>query len=144
MVVGRVAVAAGVGGKAVVWGAEVGRRDDDGGAGEAVLEILDALDLVAAAARRAALEQRRAQPHRRHPVPVLPQIPEPAGPTCRTHSRARIRNKASTGTPCGRNQSRTVRTHNSGNATCGSGGISFQGHPEGEIFMCACSIDTTN
>jgi len=29
MVVGRVAVAAGVGGEAVVWGAEVGGRDDD-------------------------------------------------------------------------------------------------------------------
>lgn len=93
MVVGRVAVAAGVGGEAVVWGAEVGGRDDDGGAGEAVLEILDALDLVAAAARRATLEQRRAQPHCRHPVAVLPQIPEPARSTCTPNRRARIRNK---------------------------------------------------
>lgn len=90
MVVGRVADAAGVGRKAVVGGAEVGCRDDDGGAGEAVLEILHALHLVATAARRAALEQRRAQPHRRHPVPVLPQIPEPARPTCTPHTKAQI------------------------------------------------------
>jgi hypothetical protein len=41
------------------------------------LEILHALHLVVAAARGATLEQRRAQPHRRHPVPALPQIPEP-------------------------------------------------------------------
>ena len=89
VVVGRVAVAAGVGGEAVVGGAEVGGRDDDGGAGETILEILDALDLVAAAARRAALEQRRAQPHRRHPVPVLAQIPEPARSTCTPHREAK-------------------------------------------------------
>lgn len=82
MVVGRVADAAGVGGETEVRGAEVGGRDDDGGSGEAILEVIHALHLVAAAARRAALEQRRAQPHRRHPVPVLPQIPEPARATC--------------------------------------------------------------
>jgi hypothetical protein len=81
-------VAAGISWEAVVGGAEVGGRDDNGGAGEAVLEILHALHLVAAAARGATLEQRRAQPHRRHPVPVLPQIPEPARPICTPHRRA--------------------------------------------------------
>lgn len=60
---------------------EISSCDDNGGAGEAVLEVLHALDLVAAAAGGAALEQRRAQPHRRHPVPVLPQIPEPTRAT---------------------------------------------------------------
>jgi hypothetical protein len=98
-VIGRVAVAAGVGGEAVVGGAEVGGRDDDGGAGETILEILDALDLVAAAARRAALEQRRAQPHRRHPVPVLAQIPEPARPTCTPHREAKNQNTLLRGEP---------------------------------------------
>ena len=127
--VGRVAVAAGVGGKAVVRGAEVGGRDDYGGAGEAVLEILDALDLVAAAARRAALEQRRAQPHRRHPVPVLPQIPEPARPTCTPHTQQsrELGTRLLQVAPCGQSQSGTVRTHDSGSRTCGD--ISFQGAP---------------
>ena len=80
--VGRVADAAGVGGEAAVGRAEVGGGDDDGGAGQAVLEVLDAPDLVAAAAGGAAVEERRAEPHRGHPVPELPQIPEPARPAC--------------------------------------------------------------
>jgi hypothetical protein len=108
MVVGRVAVAAGVGREAVVGGAEIGGRDDDGGAGEAVLEILHALHLVAAAARRAALEQRGAQPHRRHPVPVLPQIPEPARPICTPHRGALVRNVATHPS-----DSKTVHAHKS-------------------------------
>jgi hypothetical protein len=115
-VVGRVTVAAGVGRESVVWGAEIGGRDDDGGAGEAVLEILHALHLVAAAARRAALEQRGAQPHRRRPVPVLPQIPEPARPICTPHRGALVRNVSTHP-----RNSKTVQAHNSGNPTCGLG-----------------------
>jgi hypothetical protein len=66
----RVAVAIGVGREVVVGGAEIGGHDDDGGVGEAVRGILHTLHLIAVAAHCAALEQRGAQPHYRHPVPL--------------------------------------------------------------------------
>lgn len=79
MAVGWVAVAAAFRGQPVVWGAEVGGGDDDGGSGDAPLEILHAPDLVAGAADLAALEQRLAQPRRRLAVPAAHQIAIPAG-----------------------------------------------------------------
>jgi len=142
VVVGRVAVAAGVGGEAVVGGAEVGGRDDDGGAGETILEILDALDLVAAAARRAALEQRRAQPHRRHPVPVLAQIPETARPTCTPHREAENQNTLGrTRIPLAIHElyGRTIPVTE--RAVWGK--FRASGTPK-EKSLCACSMDATN
>lgn len=91
--VGRVAVAAGVGREAVVGGAEVGGRDDDGGAGEAILEIFDAPDLVAAAARLPSLEQRRAllSPTVAIPYPCFPRSPNQHAPPARRITKAKIR-----------------------------------------------------
>ncbi|PON97813.1 hypothetical protein TorRG33x02_064030 [Trema orientale] len=78
MLVRRIAVAPTVGREAVVWGAEVGGRDDDRRPRNAPAEILDAPQLEARAADLSPLEQRLAQPHRGHPVPALHQVSVPA------------------------------------------------------------------
>lgn len=58
--------------EAVVGSAEIGSGEHDGSPRQAVAQLLHAPHLVTAAARRALLEQRIAQPRRRHPVPALP------------------------------------------------------------------------
>lgn len=72
-------------GDAHVGGAEVrGRHHHRGAAPEAPLDVVDAPELVAAAARAAAAEQRRAQPRRVPAVPEDVQVAVPAGATtCR-------------------------------------------------------------
>jgi hypothetical protein len=82
-VVGRVTVAAGVGRESVVWGAEIGGRDDDGGAREAVLEILHALHLVAAAAPAPRSNSAELSPTVAIPYPCFPRSPNPHAPSAR-------------------------------------------------------------
>jgi hypothetical protein len=79
----EVAPAAGVVvGEAHVGRAEVRRRHHHRGAApEAPLDVVDAPQLVAAAAGAAAPEQRRAQPRRVAPVPEDVQVAVPAGAT---------------------------------------------------------------
>jgi hypothetical protein len=77
----RVAPSAVVAGKAVVWRAEVGGRDGDG-ARQARPPGVVAAQLVAGPARRAVVEQRRAQRRRVRAVPVAVQVAVPASAAC--------------------------------------------------------------
>jgi hypothetical protein len=78
----RVAPAAAVAGAPPVGRAQVGRRDRHRGALLAPLgRLVVARDRVALPARRAVVEQRRAQRRRVRPVPCLEQVPVPARPT---------------------------------------------------------------
>nr|ACL53845.1 unknown [Zea mays] len=74
----RVAPAAVVAGEAVVGRAEVGGRDGDG-ARQAPPPVVVAPQLVAGPARRAVVEQRRAQRRRARAVPRAVQVAVPAG-----------------------------------------------------------------
>ncbi|RWW08953.1 hypothetical protein GW17_00027587 [Ensete ventricosum] len=80
---GRIAPPAIVRGERVVGRAEVGSRDEDGGAPSvAPLRIARALDLEARPAALPLVEQRRAQSRRLHPVPLAVQVPIPTRPSC--------------------------------------------------------------
>nr|ACN26735.1 unknown [Zea mays] len=79
---GRVAPAAVVGGERVVWRAEVGGRDQDGGPpwpAPPPPGLLLAPDLEARAAAEPLVEQRRAQRRVVHAVPLAVQVAVPAG-----------------------------------------------------------------
>ena len=79
----RVAPAAAVAGDAPVGRAEVGGRDGHRGAALAPRRrVAVAHDQVALPARRAVVEQHRAQRRRVRPVPRLVQVPVPARATC--------------------------------------------------------------
>jgi hypothetical protein len=82
---GRVAPAAVVGGERVVWRAEVGGRDQDGGPpwpAPPPPGLLLAPDLEARAAAEPLVEQRRAQRRVVHAVPLAVQVAVPAGAAC--------------------------------------------------------------
>ncbi len=84
----RVAPPAGVAGQGVVWRAEVGRRHGDGRPRLAPLRLAGvAGDGEAGAARRAAVEQRRAQRRRPRPVPGAVQVAVPACAAWISHTR---------------------------------------------------------
>lgn len=74
MLIRRVAVAPTFGGEAIVGSAEVCGGQYDGGSGNAPPYVLDAANLEARAADLAALEQRLAQPNRRHSETGLHQV----------------------------------------------------------------------
>lgn len=80
MGVGGITLAAAVGLEAEVWGAEVSGGDDDGGAGDAPPEVLDAADFEAGAADLALLEEDGAESGCGLPVPVLNEVVIAAGP----------------------------------------------------------------
>jgi hypothetical protein len=85
----RVAPAAVVARLGVVRWAEVGRGDGHRRARLAPLRVgLVARDLVALAARRAVVEQRRAQRRRVRPVPRRVQVAVPARAACRSTTNA--------------------------------------------------------
>jgi hypothetical protein len=80
----RVAPAAVVAGEGVVGRAQVGPGDGHRPPLQAPprLGLVVARDLVALPARRAVVEQRRAQRRRVRPVPRPVQVPVPTRPTC--------------------------------------------------------------
>ena len=83
----RVAPAAVVAGQRVVGRAEVGGRDchrDAGLAERRVRPLAVAGDLVALPARRAVVEERRAQRRRPRPVALRVQVAVPASAACRS------------------------------------------------------------
>ena len=83
----RVAPAAVVAGQRVVGRAEVGGRDghrDAGLAERRVRPLAVAGNLEALPARRAVVEERRAQRRRPRPVPLRVQVAVPARPSCKT------------------------------------------------------------
>ena len=79
---GRVAPAAVVAGEAVVGRAEVGGRHGDG-ARQARTPGVVAPQLVARPARRAVVEQRRAQRRRVRAIPLAVQVAVTASPACK-------------------------------------------------------------
>jgi len=83
----RVAPAAVVAGEAVVGRAEVGGRHGDG-ARQARLPVVVAAQLVAGPARRAVVEQRRAQRRRVRAVPRAVHVPVPTRAACMTDRRS--------------------------------------------------------
>lgn len=82
MLPGEVAPATKVVREAEVWGAEVGRRHDDGRAApQAPEDVVHAPELVAGAAGAATPKQRAAQAGRVPPVSEYVQVPISAGTT---------------------------------------------------------------
>jgi hypothetical protein len=79
-----VAPAAGVVGQRVVWRAEVGGGDGDAARPAVGANGGVALELVAGPARRAVVEQRRAQRRRVGAVALAVQVAVPARPACMT------------------------------------------------------------
>ncbi|RWW07706.1 hypothetical protein GW17_00028899 [Ensete ventricosum] len=88
----RVAPPTVVGGERVVRRAEVGSRDEDGGApAVAPPRVIRALDLEARPAALPLVEERRAQRRRLHPVPLAVQVPVPTRSSCKSANPIKFR-----------------------------------------------------